>query len=117
MDMVDTVTLTDKHDGTVIHLTVGSRLVIRLEALPGAGYGWQIAGTIPPILRTLGQPVFEPSPHGEVGGPTMQVYEYLASASGSGKLELDYRRPWEKERPAERTFRVTVVVGEVRGGE
>jgi inhibitor of cysteine peptidase len=109
----ETIILTENDHDTVVRLPVGGRLVIRLEALPGAGYGWQIARNTMPQLDLLEPSVFEPSKHPGVGGTTTEVFRYIASVSGSGDLELHYRRPWEKEVPPQGIFRVQVIVGEV----
>jgi predicted secreted protein len=109
----ETLTLTEKDHDTVVRLPVGRQLVIRLEALPGAGYGWQIARNTIPQLNLLDQPVFEPSKHPGLGGSATEVFRFAAPASGSGELDLHYQQPWKKEVPPQRIFRVTVIVGEV----
>jgi predicted secreted protein len=108
---VETITLTEKDHDTVVRLPVGSRLVIRLEALPGAGYGWQIARNTIPQLNLLDQPVFEQSKHSGLGGAATEVFRFAAPASGSGELELYYQQPWEKAVPPQGIFRVKVFVG------
>jgi predicted secreted protein len=110
---VETITLTEKDHDTVVRLPVGSRLAIRLEALPGAGYGWQVRKNTMPQLNLLDQPVFEQSEGSGLGGLATEVFRFAAPASGSGELELYYQQPWEKAVPPQGIFRVQVIVGEV----
>jgi inhibitor of cysteine peptidase len=103
-----TVTETD-HD-TFITLQIDDVVVLRLAAIPGTGYGWQIVKNTVPGFTLLEPPIFEDSAHGLLGGPAMEVFRFHAAATGSGALELFYKQPWEREVPPEKIFQLRIGV-------
>jgi inhibitor of cysteine peptidase len=61
--------------------------------------------------------VFEKSQHladsrneGVAGSGGTQIFQFAADVSGSAKITLEYRRPWEKDAPPAKTFSVTINV-------
>jgi predicted secreted protein len=104
------LTVTQKQDGQEVVLGSGEMLVLRLEAIPGTGYGWQIAMDASPQLVAVGGPVFEPTGTAEAGGVENEVFQFRAQTPGSSHLMLEYRRPWEKRAASTRTFQVRVIV-------
>ena len=106
------VELTEKDNGSRVQLEVGEDLVLRLEAIPGAGYIWSVTVDIGRILSPVGEPVFERRDPGLMGGVEYQVFTYKVISAGTLPLRYEYRRPWEKQKPPEREFTVTLVAGE-----
>jgi predicted secreted protein len=102
------VTLSD--DGRDLTLKAGRLLIVRLEAIPGTGAGWQVVRNGSPQLKIQGAPVFEPRSSLESGGVEDQIFRFLAQTPGTAELEFHYRRPWEKQgRVAKRfNFRITI---------
>lgn len=109
------ITLTEKDHGRRVFLPSSVRLVIRLEALPGTGYSWQIAKNTIDELELARAPFFEQAENPGVGGPVIQVFSFVRRNATSGELELQYRRPWEKDVAPEKVFRVTVGPNEREG--
>ncbi|MGH2360804.1 MAG: protease inhibitor I42 family protein [bacterium] len=104
------VTMTNHDDGREVVVPVGGTVVLRLEAVPGTGYGWQITKDPAPHLAPVGQPFFEPSGKVEAGGPEEEVFHFRAVTPGRARLELEYRRPFEKEALPFKTYRIGVRV-------
>jgi inhibitor of cysteine peptidase len=107
---VAVVTATDRDNGQEIAVPVGGLLVLRLEAVPGTGYGWQVTKEAGPHLTAVGQPFFEPSGKVEAGGTEVEVFHFRVVAKGRAQLELVYRRPWEKHLPPAKSFEISVRV-------
>lgn len=104
------VTLTEQDGGEQVSIPIGSKIILKLEAVPGTGYGWQIVRSGSPTLQLEGAPVFESKSQAEAGGPEDEVFRFYAREPGKVDLELHYRRPWEKGVIPTRTFTIHVVV-------
>jgi inhibitor of cysteine peptidase len=81
-------------DGRGLELTEGQTLVVRLQANPSTGYGWQVvepeAGEI--LLQT-DDGEFQPESN-LLGAPATQVLRFEPVHEGETTLKLEYRRPW-----------------------
>ena len=104
----DPLTVTQADAGKSVSLAVGQRLMVHLSEQAGTGYGWITAADSTPLLK------FE---DGSVasgatipGGAQMQVLVYSAVAAGKGTLKIEYRRSWEKDVPAAKTYEIVVTV-------
>ncbi|HEY7543787.1 MAG TPA: protease inhibitor I42 family protein [Blastocatellia bacterium] len=106
----DTVTVTDKDNGKKISLAKGNMLIVRLEARPGTGYGWQVAKNEADKLKPEGEPTLEPPDKEVMDGIEHQVFRFKAISEGTITLELHYVRPWEKEAPPEKTYSIEVQI-------
>jgi predicted secreted protein len=104
------VALTQKDNGREVTLGVGSTVTIRLEAILGTGYSWQIASDNSENLLAVGKPEFEPSRSGQPGAMQYQIFRFKAQKVGTSDLMLRYVRPWQKEVPEAKGFRVRVTV-------
>ena len=109
-DGQDITIVTDKDNGRQIEVAKGSTLVVRLEATPGTGHGWQVMKINADLLQPIGEPRFENPRQGEPGAVEQQVFRFKAQASGSTVLEMHYRRPWEKDVPPLRTYDIRLTI-------
>ena len=107
---IQVVTVVQADQGRTIKLERGDTLVISLESNPSTGYVWQIDKHESPILKLASPPVFQPATHPMPGAPGHQRFEFTAVWRGSGSIELDYLRPWEKGVVPAKTFTVVVTV-------
>jgi inhibitor of cysteine peptidase len=106
------VVVTDADAGELVTLDAGQKLVVRLESNPSTGYSWEVVG-VPRVLEGPAAPIHEQNSEAEgvVGAAGMDVFTFTASDdSGDGTLVLAYRRPWEKDVPAEEEFVLEVIV-------
>lgn len=102
------VTATEKN--TKVSLGAGDTLLVRLESTPGTGYGWQVTGTDAKLLKQLGEPVLEDSGKHLPGAPQHQAFRFKALAVGVTTLVLHYVRPWEKNKPPARIYKLQVTI-------
>jgi predicted secreted protein len=73
---------------------VGQRFAIDLEAIPGAGYMWEL--TQPPHeLELVSQEVVAISK--AIGGNSTQRFSLVAHQPGNYSLAFQLKRSWEKE--------------------
>lgn len=106
------VQLTDSDNGSSVKLRNGGELVISLESNPSTGFAWVIAEPPPAALESQGDPEYLP-PAGAtpaVGAAGTEVFTFKATAAGTAELTLEYRRGFEPDVPAEKTFSVTVEI-------
>jgi inhibitor of cysteine peptidase len=113
-DEPDNIIITEKNSGGKLQMAPGGILILKLEAIPGTGYAWQVVRNNPNLLKLLGESVFEPivgdTKKEILGAPEYQVFRFKAQRSGTNILELSYKREWEKEVAPLKTFRITVQI-------
>ena len=105
-----TVTITVRENKNELMLRKGDTFVIKLERQAGTGFSWQIANNDNAVLKPKGEPSVEKSGDGKPGGTELQVFRFHAKAAGTSDLELHYLRPFDKDKPPARTFKLTLQV-------
>lgn len=103
-------TLSETQQGSTVSVCAGEPVRIRLEAVPGTGYGWELEAWNRELLRFDGsQPIQLRS---EPGAPQLVEFRFQALRTGESPVRLIYRRPWEKDRSPLKEFSVTIrIVG------
>jgi inhibitor of cysteine peptidase len=99
--------LGEKDAGRVVEIGAGQQFTVRLPSNATTGFRWVVAdlGT----ATQVGESVYEaPQAPGVVGAGGTELLTFKTGASGPSELKLEYRRPWEKAAPAEKTWSVTV---------
>ena len=107
-DHQKTITITVKEEITELKLTKGETFELKMEAHGGTGYSWHVAKNDEAVLKLLGKPTVEKLGQPRPGGPELRVFRFHAEAIGSCDLELHYQRPFDKEKPPERTYKLTL---------
>lgn len=102
------MTFTAQDNGREVMIPAGSSVIVRLEAIPGTGYGWQLVHNGSPQLQLEGPPVFEPRSSVEAGGIEDEVFRFRVQLPGTADLEFHYRRPWDRQASAAGTFRIRI---------
>jgi inhibitor of cysteine peptidase len=105
-----TIVVDHGYVGSAVTVSVGDRLVVRLEANLSTGYSWGLQAMEPPLLIAVGDPEVERTGSAAVGAPVTQVLRFQASLPGEAELVFLYRRPWETGAPPAQVFRTRVVV-------
>lgn len=105
-----TVTVTEKDDGTKIKLNKGDTLVLRLVAQPGTAFSWSIAKNDADLLKQQGKVETERPEKPLPGGKVTQIFRFRAEAAGSSALELNYARPFDKDKAPAKTFKLEAKV-------
>jgi inhibitor of cysteine peptidase len=100
-------------DGKQVELRQGQVLVVTLDSNATTGYSWSVAANDGTVLAAAGDPVYR-GPEDQnppvVGAGGTETFRFTAAAAGSTTLRLEYRRPWEKDQPADQTYTLQVVV-------
>ena len=105
------VRVTIKENGATVTLHSGDILEVTLPATLGTGYSWKVANSAATVLKEQGSPeAGSAETAGKAGQPENQVFLFNTLAKGTGQLELQYLRPWEKDRKPAKTFSLTVKV-------
>lgn len=106
----------ESDNGRTVKLVAGESLEIALAENPTTGYRWQRAKQTAEEAGSpcpFAQDAYEPGRAGMPGAGGIHWWQFNAVEPGACKIELEYRRSWEKDKPPERTFRIQV---EVRKG-
>ena len=73
---------------------IGQKFAIELEAMPGAGYMWELTGQAE-ALELVRQKVVSISK--AIGGSSTQRFVFIARLAGDYALVFQLKRKWEKE--------------------
>ena len=107
---LDNVTATDLDNGGKVQIKVGGILTLRLEAIPGTGYSWEVVQNNLNLLKPLGESKFEETESGKLGAVEYQIFHFRALAPGTNILKLHYVRKWEKEAIPIKIYSITVQI-------
>ena len=91
--------------GVVRNVQAGKPFSIDLEAIPGAGYLWQLAGR-PEEVALVSEDVVSVSK--EIGGNAVQRFTLVAHRPGTFTLTFELKRRWQKT--AARTMEIPLHV-------
>jgi predicted secreted protein len=96
-------------DGREFTLDRGDALEISLPATSGTGYTWQAQPVAGALVKQVGEPAFALD-SAMPGASGHQVFHFSIDASGTGALEIQYLRPWEKAAKPAKVFRIMLIV-------
>jgi len=111
--MPETIYVTESDGGSQVTLKPGQEMVVRLGSNPSTGFRWQVEKVDEAVLQQVGMAQYEPAEPGETlkpGQAGQETMRFQAAGAGQTNLILAYRRPWEGEIAAEKTFTLHVVV-------
>jgi predicted secreted protein len=87
-------------------LQVDQEFSIDLEAIPGAGYMWEVSDQ-PEELEILSRDVVSISK--EIGGPSTQRFVIVARQPGNFSIAFELKRRWEKTSIKTKIFMIQAV--------
>jgi len=106
-----TLRVTTKQNGGSVSLQEGDLLEVTLPSALGTGFSWRVRNGAENVLQTAEKPVVKSEGEKDKAGKTdYQIFQFKTKTTGTGKLELEYIRPWEKDTPPAKTFLLTVHV-------
>jgi len=103
------IAATESDNGREFTLSRGDTLEVSLPATSGTGYTWQPAPIASALVKVVGDTKFKID-NRMPGAPGHQIFRFSVEASGTGTLELRYIRPWEKETPPAKVFKILLIV-------
>jgi predicted secreted protein len=109
----EVVNVTETDNGSQVSLGLGQELVVRLGANPSTGYRWQVDEVEESILKQVGMAQYTPAEPGSSplpGQAGQETMHFKAMGAGQTRLVLAYRRPWEGDAVAEKTFTLQLIV-------
>ena len=87
-------------------MKLGTDFEVGLAEIRTAGYHWTVIQNGEPACELLGGESDRPN---SMGGSGTHRWKFRAIAEGTGLIELEYSRSWEKTGPTKR-FQLTVIV-------
>jgi inhibitor of cysteine peptidase len=109
-------TLTEKDDEKLVNLGVGDKLIINLPGNYTTGYQWEVKeGYDDDVIKQKGKGEYQPEKTDLVGAGGIATFTFKAAGIGRTDLNLEYRRPWEKDGDVPEDFEITVVVKKGKG--
>src|SRR5207253_11430173 len=93
-----TVNAGEKESGGKVKLPQGGQLVVTLPSNASTGYEWTLVKHDPKRLKPVGKPEFIAPKSHMIGAGGQQVFRFQARAPGSTSIELQYVRPFQKNR-------------------
>lgn len=92
------------------YCTLNDTLKIELDVQMGTGYSWVVKSSdgftivSKPVVKSVDNPKLG------TGFKDKMIFEFKAVKTGIQKIILEYRQPWEKNNPAEKTRIINVNV-------
>lgn len=103
--------LTVKDNDANVKLAKGATLIVRLEGTAGTGFSWTIAKNDKTTLKPLGEPkVKTPDGAKKIGGARVWEFTFQTLDAGISELLLEYKRPFEKDKPAAKSFKAKIEI-------
>lgn len=111
--VVKVVVVDENHDGKTVSMKKGESVAIKLESNPTTGFNWRVGSVSSGVAKQNGNVEFEQTPLPPGSGPILgrgghSVIKFDTVGTGKVTIQLDYSRPWEKNKPPLKTFTVTL---------
>jgi len=104
------IAVTEADNGREFTLSRGDIVEVSLTATSGTGYTWQAAPIADAIARQVGDMKFRAADSQMPGASGHQIFRFSVEESGTGTLEFRYVRPWEKDTPPAKVFKILLIV-------
>lgn len=104
------VVISEKDDGKTISVTEGSNVSIELNGNITTGYSWSVTTVSGKSAKQDGKVTYDDGPGNALGRPGRFFAKFNTATVGDTKVNMEYKRPWEKKTLAAKTFSVTIRV-------
>jgi len=84
------------------------KLTLALPASHSEGYSWFLAPSEGPLVQQ--GPPFYTEDRSVGGARGAEYWSFIGERAGPQNLHFEYRRPWERDKPAARTLDYTISV-------
>jgi inhibitor of cysteine peptidase len=96
------------YNGREVTLAMGDVMEITLEENPSTGYRWDLKVKPEPACSQVKN--WFKATGGPPGSGGTHHWQFQAVRPGAAEINLEYRRPWEKDTPPRETFKLRVQV-------
>ena len=105
------IDLDERNSGDTITILPGEIIRVKLRSNPSTGYSWELGPLEDGFFEV--EHKFQADPHKEyeAGYGGCDFWTFKAERPGETDISLSYERPWEDNRPADKTFKLHVVIG------
>ncbi len=110
----DSVVLSEKDNGQIVHLPEGGTVTIELPGNPSTGYMWVLKGTYDEAVVIMTGDFMEKPDTSKVGVPVKKIVKFKAVGNGTAGITYEYRRPWESNKAPEKTFEILINVNSAK---
>jgi predicted secreted protein len=97
----------ESSNGKQIDMPIGETLEIRIQENRTTGFQWVLESGAAGVLSLVSEEV---EPGSKIGEPGIHRWHFRTERAGSDRIELSYRRPWEKKEKPQRSFALDVRV-------
>jgi inhibitor of cysteine peptidase len=106
----NSIQLTDADNKKTVKLPFGASFDIALKGNATTGYQWQIGKIEGDAVQQTGNVDYIPDKHLEqmVGFGGTFVFHFTIAKAARARIRLVYIRSWERDKPPEKTFEVTI---------
>ena len=105
------IDLDEHNSGETIQVLPGEIIRVRLRSNPSTGYSWELGPLEDGFFEVENKFQADPHKEYEAGYGGCDFWTFRAERSGETDISLSYERPWEDNRPADKTFKLHVVIG------
>ena len=106
------VSVDASYAGKEVELADGGSLTVTLECNPKIGLEWALRNiSDQTTLKLVNQKFKPPEESGTASeGNAQEIWSFKAIGTGKSTIYMEYRQPWQKQFPPEKTFSLIVVV-------
>jgi predicted secreted protein len=109
-------TITEKDNEKLVNLSIGDKLQIKLSGNYTTGFQWEVInGYDDDVIEQEGKGEYQPEKTDRIGAGGIATFTFKAIGTGKTDLNLEYKRPWEKNGDVPEDFEITVVVKKCKG--
>jgi inhibitor of cysteine peptidase len=101
------VVFSEKDNGALVEVTLGSKVTVELDENPTTGYQWTIDSVDEVFLVPEGDAFLVGEQMGLGAGGVRRLF-FRAKGAGSSSLSLTYKRPWQSDAEVIGTFKLAV---------
>ena len=105
------VSVDASYAGKEVEIADGGLLTLTLECNPKIGLEWELKNLSDQNVLKLVNQKFKPPESGDASGSDGQeIWSFKALGTGKSTIYMEYRQPWQRQFPPEKTFALTVIV-------
>lgn len=90
------------HKFKAMRVPQGKIITLSLDSNPTTGFSWQLVKISDKKILEFVKKEYVPAAGGKAGSPGVEKWSFKTLKSGQVEVILEYRRPWEKNIPAEK---------------